>query len=66
LRVQESANRNLVDATFNRAKEVLGEQPTIDLIAVAGFYVTVSPVLTAGRVGLPDGSKPPLPALVKK
>jgi hypothetical protein len=66
LRVQESANRNLVDATFNRAKEVLGEQPAIDLIAVAGFYVTVSPVLIAGRVGLPDGSKPSLPALVKK
>ncbi|MFL5064706.1 MAG: carboxymuconolactone decarboxylase family protein [Xanthobacteraceae bacterium] len=59
-------DRNLTDATFSRAKEMLGEQPTIDLIAVAGFYVMVSSVLIAGRVGIPDGSKPPLPILVKK
>ena len=58
-------NRNLTDATFERAKKVLGEQPTIDLIAVAGFYVMVSSVLIAGRVGIPDGSEPPLPALMK-
>ena len=58
--------RNLSDATFNRAKAVLGEQPTIDLIAVASFYVMVSSVLIAGRVGIPHGGKPPLPTLVKK
>jgi 4-carboxymuconolactone decarboxylase len=59
-------DRNLTDATFERAKTVLGEQPAIDLIAVAGFYVMVSSVLIAGRVGIPDGSPPPLPVLVKK
>jgi 4-carboxymuconolactone decarboxylase len=59
-------DRNLTDATFERAKTILGEQPTIDLIAVAGFYVMVSSVLIAGRVGIPDGSAPPLPVLVKK
>ena len=59
-------DRNLTDATFKRAKDILGEQPTIDLIAVAGFYVMVSAVLIAGRVGIPDGSQPPLPVLVKK
>jgi 4-carboxymuconolactone decarboxylase len=59
-------DRNLTDATFQRARDMLGEQPTIDLIAVAGFYVMVSSVLIAGRVGIPDGSKPPLPVLVKK
>jgi 4-carboxymuconolactone decarboxylase len=59
-------DRNLTDATFNSAKEVLGEQPLIDLIAVASFYVMVSSVLIAGRVGIPDGGKPPLPILVKK
>jgi len=58
-------NRNLTDATFERAKNVLGEQPAIDLIAVAGFYVMVSSVLIAGRVGIPDGSEPPLPPLMK-
>jgi hypothetical protein len=34
--------------------------------AVAGFYVMVSSVLIAGRVGIPDGSPPPLPTLVKR
>ena len=59
-------DRNLTDATFKRAKDTLGEQPTIDLIAVAGFYVMVSSMLIAGRVGVPDGGTPPLPVLVKK
>jgi len=59
-------DRNLTDATFKRAKDTLGEQPTIDLVAVAGFYVMVSSVLIAGRVGVPDGGTPPLPVLVKK
>jgi len=52
--------------TANRAKEILGEQPTIDLIAVVGFYVMVSTVIIAGRVGIPDGSPPPMPTLLKK
>ena len=59
-------DRHLTDATFERAKERLGEQPTIDLVAVAGFYVMVSTVLIAGRVAVPDGGKPPLPVLLKK
>ena len=58
-------DRNLTDATFERAKKILGEQPTIDLIAVSGFYMMVSSVLIAGRVAPPDGSSP-LPVLVKK
>ena len=58
-------DRNLTDATFECAKKILGEQPTIDLIAVSGFYMMVSSVLIAGRVTPPDGSSP-LPVLVKK
>jgi 4-carboxymuconolactone decarboxylase len=58
-------DRNLTDATFERARKILGEQPTIDLIAVSGFYMMVSSVLIAGRVAPPDGSSP-LPVLVKK
>ena len=58
-------DRNLTDATFERAKKILGEQPTIDLIAVSGFYMMVSSVLIAGRVTPPDGSSP-LPVLVKR
>jgi 4-carboxymuconolactone decarboxylase len=58
-------DRNISDATFARATKILGEQPTIDLVAVAGFYMMVSAVLLAGRVSPPDGTRP-LPILIKK
>jgi 4-carboxymuconolactone decarboxylase len=59
-------DRHLTDATFARAKEMLGEQQVVDLVAVAGFYVMVSSVIIAGEVGIPNGDPPPLPVLVKK
>ncbi len=59
-------DRHLSDATFARAKAMLGEQQVIDLVAVAGFYVMVSTVLIAGRVGVPNGEAPPLPTLLKR
>ena len=58
-------DRNITDTTFARAVKILGEQPTIDLVAVAGFYLMVSSVLIAGRVSPPDGTKP-LPTLPKR
>ena len=58
-------DRHLTDATFARAKEMLGEQQTVDLVAVASFYVMVSSVIIAGEIGVPNGEKPPLPTLVK-
>jgi 4-carboxymuconolactone decarboxylase len=59
-------DRHLTDATFKRAKETLGEQQTVDLVAVAGFYVMVSSVIIAGEIGVPNGEKPPLPTLLKR
>ena len=58
-------DRSLTDATFARATKILGEQQTIDLVAVAGFYTMVSAVLIAGRVSPPDGTRP-LPTLIKR
>jgi 4-carboxymuconolactone decarboxylase len=58
--------RHLTDATFERAKTILGEQQVIDLVAVAGFYVMVSTVIHAGRIGIPNNGVPPLPVLIKK
>jgi 4-carboxymuconolactone decarboxylase len=55
--------RFVSDATFAAAKQRFGEQGVIDLIAVSGYYVTVSMTLNAARVGLPDGVAPPLPDL---
>jgi hypothetical protein len=31
--------RNLTDATFQKAKTILGEQHSVNLVAVTGFYV---------------------------
>jgi 4-carboxymuconolactone decarboxylase len=57
--------RQLSDDTFGKAKQILGEQQTIDLVAVAGFYVMVSTVIIAGRIAIPNGGPPPMPVLVK-
>ena len=57
--------RQMTDEMFAKAKEVLGEQQTIDLVAVTGFYVMVSAVVIAGRIGIPNGGPAPMPVLVK-
>lgn len=58
-------NRFVSDATFAAAKQRFGEQGVIDLIAVSGYYVTVSMTLNTAQVGLPPGAAPPLPELRK-
>jgi 4-carboxymuconolactone decarboxylase len=45
------------DALFNHAKEVLGEQQLVDLVAVSGTYVTVAMLLSLGNE-LPPADKP--------
>ena len=53
------------DATYAAAKQRFGEQGVVDLIAVSGYYVTVSMTLNTAQVGLPAGVAPPLPVLPK-
>ena len=57
--------RSLSDETFAKAKQILSEQQVVDLAAVIGFYVMVSSVIAAGRVGIPNGEPAPMPVLVK-
>jgi 4-carboxymuconolactone decarboxylase len=57
--------KQLPDDTFGRAKQILGEQQTIDLIALTGFYVMVSAVVIGGRIAIPNGEPAPMPVLVK-
>jgi len=57
--------RQLSDTTFAAAKQTLGEQQVVDLVAVTGFYVMVSTVIIAGQIAIPDNARPPMPALVK-
>lgn len=47
------------DETFNRAKELLGEQQVVDLTAVAGSYVAVAMLLAMSQEGVPSGREPP-------
>ncbi|MDO9712989.1 carboxymuconolactone decarboxylase family protein [Paracraurococcus lichenis] len=58
-------NRAVSDASFEAAKRRFGERGVVDLIAVSGYYVTVSMTLNTAQVGLPEGVSPPLPDLRK-
>jgi 4-carboxymuconolactone decarboxylase len=58
-----STNHAVSDATFKRAKEMLGEQQVVDLIAVSGTYVMVAMLLNAAEEGVPPGKTPPLQPL---
>jgi 4-carboxymuconolactone decarboxylase len=49
----------LSDETFNRAKEILGEQQVVDLTAVAGTYITVAMILAMAEESVPSGKEPP-------
>jgi 4-carboxymuconolactone decarboxylase len=55
--------KQVSDATFNAAKEKLGERGVVDLIGLIGYYHTVSMLLNVDRYPLPEGAKPPLAML---
>jgi 4-carboxymuconolactone decarboxylase len=57
--------RQLSDDTFGKARQMLGEQQVVDLVAVTGFYVMVSAVVIGGRIAIPNGGPAPMPVLVK-
>ncbi|MFN4089220.1 MAG: carboxymuconolactone decarboxylase family protein [Alphaproteobacteria bacterium] len=56
-------NRRVGDATFAKLKAQFTEQQIADLVAVTGFYATVSMILNTVEAGIPDGSEPPLKPL---
>jgi len=56
-------NRRVGDATFDKLKAQFTEQQIADLVAVTGFYATVSMILNTVEAGIPDGSEPPLKPL---
>ena len=53
------------DATFKKAKEMLGEQQLVDLMAVSGVYTLVSMLLNTAEVMPNDGWRP-LPPLANR
>ena len=49
------------DELFARARDILGEQQLVDLIAVSGTYVTIAMLLSLGREPIPEGKPLPFP-----
>jgi 4-carboxymuconolactone decarboxylase len=54
-----STQRKISDALFQHAKEILGEQQLVDLIAVSGTYITIAMLLSLGEEPIPEGKTPP-------
>jgi 4-carboxymuconolactone decarboxylase len=54
-----STSRQVSDATFKRAKDMLGEQQVVDLTAVAGTYVTIAMLLAMAEEDVPPGKERP-------
>src|SRR5262245_4898821 len=57
--------KQVSDATFDAAKELLGEKGVVDLISVLGWYGTVSMYLNVDRYPLPEGTQAELKPLQK-
>ncbi len=58
--VELSKRQSVCDATFARARTLLGEQQVVDLVALTGFYAEVSMILNVAEAGIPGGGAPPL------
>lgn len=54
-----STRHEVSDETFDRAKQLLGEQQVVDLTALGGTYVTVAMLLSVAEEGVPPGKEPP-------
>ena len=54
-----SIKHQVSDETFERAKQLLGEQQVVDLTAVTGTYVTVAMLLAMAEEGVPPGKETP-------
>ena len=57
--IELSTKHEVSDETFNRAKQILGAQQVVDLIAVSGTYVTVAMLLSVAEAGVPPGNELP-------
>lgn len=51
-------NHRVSDATFNAIHDSLGEEATLELTALAGYYTIISMVLNTFQVEPPEGATP--------
>lgn len=54
-------NRSVSDRTWADAMRLFGEQGTMDLIGINGYYTFLSMVMNAARTAVPDSTAAPLP-----
>jgi 4-carboxymuconolactone decarboxylase len=57
--IELTSKHAVSDETFNRAKELLGEQQVVDLTTVSGTYVAVAMLLAMSEQGVPPGKESP-------
>jgi 4-carboxymuconolactone decarboxylase len=58
--VTELTRKHVVsEETFNRTKELLGEQQVVDLTAVTGTYITIAMILAMAEASVPPGEELP-------
>ena len=55
--------KQVSDATFNAARNAVGERGVVDLIGVMGWYNMVSMLLNTDRYPVPEGTQPELKPL---
>jgi 4-carboxymuconolactone decarboxylase len=55
--------KHVSDATFQTAKDTVGEKGVVDLMGVMSWYQMVSMMLNVDRYPLPDGAQPELKPL---
>lgn len=53
-------DKEIPDDTYREAIAVLGQEKTIDLVAILGFYTMVAMTLNAFNAPLPEGAADPL------
>jgi 4-carboxymuconolactone decarboxylase len=54
-----TASHNVSNETFDRAKELLGEQQIVDLTTVAGTYISIAMLLAMSEESVPPGKELP-------
>lgn len=64
--MQMTANHEISDELFDKAKAILGEQQLVDLVAVTGTYVTVAMLLSLGEEPSPEDKPLPFPEKPRK
>ena len=56
-------NHRASEATYKRIHDAYGTTGIVELTALIGYYAMVALTLNAHEIGVPDGARPPLPAL---